>query len=213
VAVAFGTGDILFSDGFAYADGALNTVGASNWGAPYAAGDPICQVVSNKVTGSGPSAFSSAYTLRSFPNDIDVILRIATLPSNHGHSVYIGICGQQMGTSGPDGYAIRMQYMSTSDDTWRTYRVVDDSYTSLVTGYREFVAGEYFGVRRTGSTIQMFYGTSNRTWTQVGSNVSDSTYSGGGRVWIVTEGNVVRVDTFEVRRQKRSGLLLRGCGG
>lgn len=215
MAVPFGSGDVLFRDEFPYSDGSLSVVGSASWSGPFISGNSVIRVVSNATAGAVGSLFSEAYINRTFPNDIDVLMKITTLPTGTGHSLRLGICGQGAGSATPDGYVFRFQWLTGGgNDSWRLYELTDAVYSSaIVNTTSELAAGEWIGVRRIGSTIQMYKGTTARVFSTVGGEMTDSTYSAGGRVWLTADDDDVRMDSFEVRRLTRSGLSLRGCGG
>lgn len=169
---------------------------SSNWTNNFDAGTPGgFKVVSNQCTANSLPC-ESYWSAAQFGPNMEVWATFAAVPTTGSLGMYVRI--QSAGTGSCDSYGI-IAVKATggpTGDTVKIYRMDNAVHTQLgATITRAFAAGDSFGVRIIGSTIEAWYKASAGSWTLLGSR-TDSTYSGNGYLGLMNATNAFTLDDF-----------------
>ncbi len=214
MSTAFGTGGILWSDAFGYADGNLTTVGAAKWDGVMVTGQDSLRVVTGKAAPqTDGTTYDGASTAATFS--------IAASPP--GGAITPGVSGEgfdviaygvdkgsgdQVPTflhflaapgSAPNSYALNVRSMTGTDEV-RLSRQTNGSYTPLLitTSTGEWVNGEDVGLRIMPSgDISIYRRASGGAWTLI-DTANDTTYK-TGKLGLEGIHSLSRWDGVEVR--------------
>lgn len=188
-------------DTFNRADGGLG----SNWTSPIWNGDDAPAIVSNTFRGgAGSGSDGDAYWNVASYTESEVYITITTLPSA-GTGPYLMARIQSPGVAGAmDAYQLYCAKVAgAGNDTWATYRVINEAQTLLANGTQELNVGDSIGLVVTGTgatvTVQAWYRASGGSWTQLGSDYSDTNaarITSAGRIGVGCQANVGRLDDF-----------------
>lgn len=203
---AFGAGPVIWSEGFAYSDGNLATVGSAVWGEPVVTADAARHIRVDTGALAGPVAagWAGAYTLKSDFGDGDYILPLAAPPADT-FQMLIHLLAKHDGEGGITAYTLNHSKIAAALDRIRLQRwsassvaatLIDDSSS-------EWVAGDAFGWRRIGSLLSLWRRPSGGSWAQVGADQSDATLT-AGRVMVESNSGVTSLDNLEVRSNASS---------
>ena len=179
-------------DSFNRADETPVSQGAQ-WGSKATDAGGQLKVLSNvlqRVSGNG-----SAYRIREYEGDMEAFMTIVSNPGNlNGIAVAVDL--QDVGTSGWDGYTLRLHRSLTSWD-WNIYRFTNGSGTSLASWGLTPAAGNKILLRRIGSKLEAWR-YNGGAWTLMQS-VTDTTYQRGkigAQIFDAGHGGAATADDF-----------------
>jgi hypothetical protein len=133
--------------------------------------------------------------------DTEVWAQIATLPGT-GNQLRLYARLQQPGSSAFDGYMLRANQLSGTDEVYLE-RIDNGTLSTLLTIPHELAAGETLLLRANGPTLEAWSKTGT-TWTQLGTT-TDTTYTTAGNTGIGIRGKTGRLDTFGARTYGSAG--------
>lgn len=194
--MAFGTGSVVFSDDFDYADTADVTAAApAVWENPLWTGQGPCRVVSSELApGPTSTGWLDCYSLDEF-DDLDLIVTLAAKPGDT-LDLFIHARATPESAGGVDSYTLRLEPESGTDQI-RVQRWTNGSSTTLATYSLEFSAGDRFGLRLIGDQIEAYHDDGSG-WDLLGSAITDATYSTGAIAFESNSG-ATRISRVEVR--------------
>jgi hypothetical protein len=126
--------------------------------------------------------------------NVEVSVRVATLPGNNNHIRLLGRI-QQPGSGAYDGYMLRTNQVSGTDQLFLE-RIDNGVITTLATFSRDLAVGDVLVLRITGSTLEAWH-RRGTTWTRVGT-ASDGRYA-SGYVGVGIRAKNGRLDDFGAR--------------
>lgn len=146
------------------------------------------QAASNSSGGAVAYRGGTAYGPTTTPG-IEVYATLTVKPPNGSEaSLYI-----LTNTTQFDGYSITINATSGTDAIYIT-RCDDSVDTILSTTNVEFAAGDQIGLEIIGSSIKAYRKPAAGSWAQVGSTVTNSTYSGNGYPALYISDTTTRLD-------------------
>jgi hypothetical protein len=153
------------------------------------------RVVSNTLGCTKTTTCTAWRNNTQYGPDTEVWARITTLPgTNNQFRLYARL--QQPGTATYDGYMLRTNQLSGTDQVWID-RVDNGAIVNRLTISQELAVGDVLLLRVRGSTLEAWR-RSGTTWSLLGS-VADSTYSGAGYVGVGIRAKTGRLDDFGAR--------------
>lgn len=186
--MTFPTTSVL--DNFNRANGGLG----ANWSNALVSGDGSFAINTNVVAAAG-AGFSSGWWTASFGPASEVIVDIPTLAGNNTDiDIYIRIVNP--GASNITSYLADYHQQAGTDLV--IFQRQDDSSTLVQVGStvnQDFTAADSFGLEGIGSTFRLMRKTGG-TWSQLGSNYTDSTRSAAGFIGMDMQGTTGRLDNF-----------------
>jgi hypothetical protein len=168
--------------------------GGGSWGSGASSSERCLKVVSNQLA-SDKTTTCSAVRVAPFGADVEVWTRVTVLPGA-GNQIRLNARLQQPGTTTYDGYMLRTNQLSGTDEVYLE-RIDNGAFVRLLTVNRELAVGNTLLFRVEGSTLEAWI-KSGSAWSLVGS-VDDSTYATGGSVGIGLRGKTGRLDDFGAR--------------
>ena len=127
--------------------------------------------------------------------DVEVSAVVTTLPGNNNQFRLLARI-QQAGTAGYDGYMLRTNQTSGTDQVFLE-RIDNGSIVGLLVMSKELAVGDALVLRVKGATLEAWH-RRGTTWTKLGA-ASDSRYSADGRVGVGIRGKAGRLDNFGAR--------------
>lgn len=200
----FGAGTpAVFTDAFAYADGALST-GNAAWQAGPWVSDGTLNVASGKLQTSEADGSNSnnlhttIHSLASNPPGLDFVWLGVENPSTTGKHVWGYALHSAPGSgSTHNGYYVRVTGYSGTD-LFALFKVTAGvESAALISESVEWVSGASMGLRITDQGKLSLWKTVTGVWTQVGSEVTDTSFT-SGRVGVATNSNVGKIDSMSV---------------
>jgi hypothetical protein len=149
------------------------------------------QIQSNQCTGDAVATNVAVWNTTYTADNIENYFTIPVLPSgNYDVNIYIA-------DSGFDGYAMVVDRVAGTD-TFQVFLLDAGSNGDAIGAAeeQEVSAGDSIGLYKNGSTLQMWYKAAAGSWTQIGANRTDSTYSGCDTLAFGLFDTTVRVDDF-----------------
>ena len=112
----------------------------------------------------------------------------ATLTNDFGSASRAGVFGRlvNIGASTTDGYGV---VVDATPDTIEIVRLDDAATTVLRSDSQVITGNDKFGMTIVGSQICSYFNDNGAGWTQIGCT-TDTTYSAGGRIGIMTRGAI-----------------------
>jgi hypothetical protein len=158
-------------------------------------GETGLRLFSNVLGGTKTTTCTSWRNNVQYGPDTEVSARITTLPgTNNQFRLYARL--QQPGTATYDGYMLRTNQLSGTDQVWID-RVDNGTIVNRLTMNQELAAGDTLLLSVRGSTLQAWL-RRGTTWSLLGS-VTDTTYGGAGYVGVGIRGKTGRLDDFGAR--------------
>jgi hypothetical protein len=153
------------------------------------------RVASNRLACTKTTTCTAWRNNSQYGADTEVWARITTLPgANNQVRLYARL--QQPGSSAHDGYMLRTNQLSGTDQVLLE-RIDNGAIVNRLTMSQELAVGDVLLLRVTGSTLEAWL-RSGIVWSRLGS-VVDSTYSGAGYVGVGIRGKTGRLDDFGAR--------------
>lgn len=213
-AVAFGTGKLLYSDSFDYANGLLTGQGiwaTGPWGSDGSLTVNGGNLVTNKADGTNANnVTSSTFSLDNTgtynpgtADGLDIILRGVTNPSELSTGRNLWLYGLHSSASPQNGYFARIVGWS-STDTLALVKTVAGTETVIINPAAvEWPDNQDVGFRilkPTSAPVLSLWRTVGGVWQQEGSSYTDSTSPFlSGRVGVAMNGSTASVASIEVR--------------
>ena len=158
-------------------------------------GEVGLQVSSNQLACSRTTTCTAWRSNTQYGPDTEVWTTVSTLAGVNNH-IRLKARLQQVGTSGYDGYMLRTNELSGTDEIYLE-RLDNGAFVGLVTVHRDLAAGDRLLLRAQGSTLEAWL-HDGAAWSRL-ATVSDSTYAGAGHVGIALRGTSGRLDDFGAR--------------
>jgi hypothetical protein len=153
------------------------------------------RVASNRLACTKTTTCTAWRNSSPYGADTEVWTRITTLPgANNQVRLYARL--QQPGSSAHDGYMLRTNQLSGTDQVLLE-RIDNGAIVNRLTMSQELAVGDVLLLRVTGSTLEAWR-RSGIVWSRLGS-VVDSTYGGAGYVGVGIRGKTGRLDDFGAR--------------
>jgi len=153
------------------------------------------RVASNRLACTKATTCTAWRNNTQYGADTEVWARITTLPgTNNQVRLYARL--QQPGSSAHDGYMLRTNQLSGTDQVLLE-RLDNGAIVNRLTISQELAVGDVLLLRVTGSTLEAWR-RSGTVWSRLGS-VVDSTYGGAGYVGVGIRGKTGRLDDFGAR--------------
>jgi hypothetical protein len=150
-------------------------------------------VSANQVACSLTTTCTAWWNASQFGPDVTASVSLPTLPGvGNAARVYARL--QSPGSAGVDGYEVRLQQQSGTDQVYID-RLDNAAITTLASFGQEFSAGDKLQIRVIGSSVQAWRYSAGSGWVKVG-EANDSTYAGAGYVGIALRGTSGRLDDF-----------------
>lgn len=187
--VAFGAGPLNWEETFTYSDGTLDAVSGGNWGSPAVTGDQKFSVTSGAVGRTGTTGWGGAYSTKSNFGDGDLMFEFTAWPGDGLQVLLHMFALHAAGEGGVSGMSFNITKNASANDRIRLQRWNASAVqaTHIDNTALELAAGDWIGLRKNGSVWSVYHKTSAGSWTQLGSDVTDSTARTTGR--IVLESN------------------------
>jgi hypothetical protein len=158
-------------------------------------GETGLRVVSNTLGCTRTTTCTAWRNNTQYGSDTEVWARVTTLPgANNQFRLYARV--QQPGAATYDGYMLRTNQLSGTDQVWID-RVDNGAIVNRLTISQELAIGDVLLLRVTGSTLEAWR-RSGTVWSRLGT-VVDSTYGGVGYVGVGIRGKTGRLDDFGAR--------------
>jgi RHS repeat-associated protein len=155
-------------------------------------GETGLKVLSNQLSSSTSTTATAWRNDQRYGPDTEVVVTIATKP-NAGNSVRLYARVQTPGSGSYDGYMVRYQENSGTDQVF-IERIDASTITTLTTLNQEFAAGDKLKLRVIGNAIQAWR-YAGSSWSEVG-ETSDPRYDAAGYVGVGLRGTTGRLDDF-----------------
>ena len=153
------------------------------------------RVTSNALACTRTTTCTAWRTTAQYGPDTEVWARVATRAGNSNHFRLLARI-QQPGTADYDGYMLRTNQLSGTDQVFLE-RVDNGAVSTRLTMLHELAVGDTLLLRARGSSLEAWY-RRGTTWTRLGA-VSDSTYTLAGYVGVGIRGKTGRLDDFGAR--------------
>jgi len=170
----------------------------SSWATPAFGTQDLSSMVTIGSTQAGETVAGTAgaaWKASVYGPDTEVYADVPTLPTA-GNPVYLDYRDDSASYTGfANGYYLRVQPNIT---TWSLYKIVNGGAGALVGNFSTgtaLTAGDSFGISAVGSTHTAWRKTAG-TWAQVGSPISDSTFTNSGYVGFQVADTTTRIDNF-----------------
>lgn len=176
----YGTGSVLFSDDFTYADGDLTTVGSAKWNAGYWTGQPTHRVLSNQAANGPAQGWKDNYSKTSFSigaNGVEFIYKGIQRDANTNAKTFMHFLGAAAGS--PNGYYIMYDNRSGAF-YYELGEMVSGGFATKITTTQVAVAGDDVAAQiLPGGVMSLWRKPSGGSWSQLGSSITDTTRSSG----------------------------------
>lgn len=150
-----------------------------------------CSIINNTMGGTTPNAENLCYTPNSYNADMAAFITISTKCAvNEGLSFFV-----RFNSSTNSGYDIQFTSQS-GDDRFRLFRFDNGTFGPQLgsTYYTEVSAGAKFGIVANGTSLKCYYlPAGSKQWVLM-IDVTDSTYTAGGRIAFGAYGDSGRYD-------------------
>jgi hypothetical protein len=190
--MAFPTTSVL--DNFTGTNGTDLPVYSANWQATPTGGSAL-EIQDNAATGTSAGGNNSNSWVTDYGPDCEVYVTINTKPAD-GNVILLFARGlQTTSLLTVDGYVLRF-VQNAGTDTFVIQRITNGAATSLSSTFNQEVTnGDSIGLEIVGNTLTAYYKSGGGAWTSLGST-TDSTYTGAGKLGILTSSTGVRLDDF-----------------
>jgi hypothetical protein len=164
-----------------------------NWTCPAQTSAGNLTLTSNQTNSNFGSA-DCYWSSSTFGPDSEAFVTISTV--NNGFCTALFLRTNNLNSASLNGYWYEhCAVTGASNDTFTIYRIDNGSFTSIAAGTQEVSSGDRIGAEAIGSSLKMYYKAAAGSWVQVVS-VTDSTYSGSGRIGLHLEDTTERADDF-----------------
>lgn len=208
--MAFPTNPI-FVDDFNRADGTIYAgAGASIWSSTDAFGNTTdWKIVSNR--GKSNAGSSLVYTLNNYGPDIDLVIVVGTPFETALGSFQVHVRAAVIAANNYNSYYFHINRSSANQ--WTFARIANGGNTgNTVLGTQAVAAGDQIGISAQGNQLGAYYKPSGGgSWTQIGSNITNSVLTGAGRVMMA--GDSGPIDTLGVVSVTPVALAATDAGG
>ena len=153
-------------------------------------------IQSNTAAGGTAGSLNNAYWTTTYTaNHLEAYVQVTTLPAD---GQWFALELIDANTTG-NGYEIRVDKVAgASNDTIKVFKV--DAYTPGAqigsTQTSEMAANDWYGMYINGSTIQIWKKLSAGSWTKLGTDITDSTYSVSNNILLDIYSTTTRLDNF-----------------
>lgn len=143
--------------------------------------------------------------------DVEVYCTITAKGADGTYLALYARCSD-FGSTTIDGYEAEIDFASGTD-TVKVSKITDGSFAFLTGGNpvatQEFSVGDAFGFEIIGNSLKVYRKPSGGSWGQIGSTLTDSTYTGSGRIGLQGSGNI---DDFGGGTVVSGGITKAGAG-
>lgn len=150
-------------------------------------------ITSNQVSG-GSTQNVGYWNVTTYGANMEAFITLPTKPSDTAIAD-IGIRIQDVGSiASVDGYSARVA-AAAGTDTLSIQRIDNGTGTTLASVSQEFTSGDSFGIRASGSRLELWYRSGSGLWQRL-TTATDTTYTNGGYISLTLVGSAVRGDNF-----------------
>jgi hypothetical protein len=159
-------------------------------------------VLGKDTVAGGAGENNVYYNAANFGSDLEVGVTITSVPTTLNEFVRLYARLINIGTGTTVGYALRLLHDGTGFRAWRCQR--RDPPSAFVTigadQTQAVVVGDKVFFQITGSTLRFYlYSSGSSTWSQIGPDLTDPTYSSPGKIGVGITGFGPIVDDLAVQ--------------
>lgn len=163
-------------------------------------------LVSNAFKGSAAADWSVSYWNAGTFQNCEGYFTITTKDTTNGSNVWLEFRVAQAGTNEYGYYIVAVTNSSGNDSLTLGYQDAGGTH-SLLDVFQEVSNGDSIGFSANDSTLQLWYKASGGSWTQLGTDVTDTTYTAAGYLELSCYGTAWVIDDFG------GGTIVSGGGG